>query len=72
MDSKREKVRILISKYLLTYTWLINELEKRDVIVTNNELSDFLIARRRGEKADRVIDCCLKILEDYGKAYGDK
>ena len=71
-DEKREKVRILLTKYLLTYSWLTNELEKSGVIVSQNELCDFLTARRRGDKADLVIKLSLSILEEYGKAYGDK
>lgn len=71
MQKKREKVRILLSKYCLTYAWLINELDKQDIAVSNSEMSDILSCRRRGEKAVTVIDKSIEILEKYAKCYAE-
>ena len=71
MQEKREKVRTLLSKYCLTYAWLINELEKQQVLISTSEMSDILNCRRRGEKAIVVIDKSIEILEKYGKCYAE-
>ncbi len=71
MQEKRERVRVLLSKYCLTYAWLINELEKQGVSVSTSELSDILSCRRRGEKAVTVIDHSIDILNKYGKSYAE-
>lgn len=71
MQEKREKVRMLLSKYCLTYAWLINELEKQQISVSTSEISDILNYRRRGDKAVMVIDKSSEILERYGKCYAE-
>lgn len=71
MQEKREKVRILLSKYCLTYVWLINELDKQHIAVSNSEMSDILNCRRRGEKAVTVIEKSIEILEKYAKCYAE-
>lgn len=69
MREKREKVKMLMMKYYLTYAWLINELEKLGVVVTNTELSDILNDRRRSEKAAKVLEKSVEILVKYGECY---
>ncbi len=72
MRAKREKVRLLLQKYYLTYAWLINELEKQGVVVANSELSDILTDRRRSEKAAKVLEKSVEILEKYGECYAER
>lgn len=69
MQDKREQIRALLSKYYLTHTWLVNELEKRQVLVSASELCDILNCRRRGKKAAVTIDTSIEILERYGHFY---
>ena len=71
MQEKRERVRVLLCKYCLTYAWLINQLEKHGVLVSASEMSDILNCRRRGQKAVTVIDKSIEILEKYGKYYAE-
>ena len=65
----RENVKILLLKYHLTYAWLINELDKRGLLVSNTELSDILNGRRRGGKAVEVINMAVEVLNKYVKCY---
>ena len=69
MREKRERVRVLLLTYHLTYAWLIFELEKRGVKVTSTELCDICHGRRTSEKAVNVIDTSMEILERYGTCY---
>jgi hypothetical protein len=71
MQKRREKVRMFLAKYCLTYGWLINELEKQNVSVSTSELSDILNYRRRGKKADTVINKSIEILEKYVRCYAE-
>ena len=71
MQEKREKVKVFLLKYHLTYTWLINELEKQGVSVYKEDMSAYLSGRRKGQKAVMVIDKSIEILEKYGKCYAE-
>ena len=50
MQEKREKVKVLLLKYHLTYTWLINELEKQGVSVYKEDMSAYLSGNDAVEK----------------------
>lgn len=70
MQEQRERVRVMLCRYHLPQSWLMNELEKRGISVDKSSLSDILNGRRRsGNKTERVIDNALTILEKYGKCY---
>lgn len=71
MQEKREKVKVLILKYHLNYTWLINELERQGVNVYKEDMSAYLSGRRKGPKAAAVIEKSIEILERYGECYGE-
>ena len=69
MFEKREKVRVLISKYCLSYVWLINQLSKKGIDIGPNELCQYVTGRRRGPKAEKMLDACIDVLEEYGKIF---
>ena len=69
MNGKREKIRGMVEQYCLTYVWLVNQLNKRGMDVTSNELCHYVTGRRRGERAERVLNLCIQILECYVELY---
>lgn len=70
MQEQRERVRVMLCRFHLSQSWLMNELEKKGVPVDKSSLSDILSGRRRsGNKTELVINSALAILEKYGKCY---
>ena len=69
MNEKREKIRGLLAQYCLSYVWLVNQLNKRGLIITPNELCQYITGRRRGERAEIVLNLCIQILECYVELY---
>lgn len=66
---KREKVRILLVKYILSINWLVSQLNQRGFDVTPQVVSNYIAGRRTRGDAERVIDASIEILEEYGKYY---
>lgn len=72
MQEQRERVRVMLCRFHLPQSWLMNELEKKGVPVDKSSLSDILSGRRRsGNKTELVINSALAILEKYGKCYAE-
>lgn len=69
MVEKREKIRVLVARYCLSYVWLVNQLNKFGFDVIPNELCQYITGRRRGSKCEKVLDACILILELYGVLY---
>ena len=72
MQEKREKVRILLVKYFLNVTWLVNQLNRRGFDVTPQVVNHYISGRRKPDNARRVIDASIDILEEYGRLYGER
>ena len=72
MIEKREKIRVLTARYCLSYVWLVNQLNQRGYDISPNELTQYITARRRGLKCERVLDGCIEVLELYGKLFENK
>lgn len=62
---KRERVRGMLAEYSLSQVWLCSQLNKRGVEVSTNELCLYVTGRRRGAKADEIINSALEILDLY-------
>ena len=71
MQEKREQVRILLVKYFLSINWLVNQLNRRGFIVTQQALANYIAGRRNRGDAERVLDVSIEILEEYGKHYDE-
>ena len=69
MNEKREKIRGLIAQYCLSYVWLVNQLNKRGLNITPNELCQYITGRRRGPMAETVLNLCIEILDCYVEMY---
>ena len=69
MLEKREKIRVLIARYCLSYVWLVNQLNKLGHDVVPNELCQYITGRRRGAKCEQVLDACISVLERYGREF---
>jgi hypothetical protein len=67
---KRMTIRLMLMRNSLTQTWLINRLEETGVNTDKTELSSVLAGRRKGAKAETVIQESLKILQDYEEKMG--
>lgn len=72
MPNARENIRLSLMRYHLTFTWLINELERKQGIKTSStEMSNILRGIRKGKKVDRLIAAASEILKEYGESYGN-
>lgn len=72
MNEKRERIRILLTKHHLTHSWLINQLEIRKINVAGNELSEILAGKRKGKKAELVIENAVEVLNVYENTYATR
>ena len=69
MHDKREKIRILLVKYLLSVNWLVNQLNRKGFDVTPQVVSNYISGRRFKGNAEQVLDASIEILEEYGRHY---
>lgn len=59
------KIRAMVSRYTLTYGWLIRQLSDEGLITDKFELSATLAGTRTGPKADQILWCSLGVLTEY-------
>ena len=64
----RIKIRLLENR--LTQAWLIYQLEQLGISLDKSALCDILSGRRKGKKADEVIENAELILNRYEAVYG--
>lgn len=62
------KIRLLENR--LTQAWLIYQLERLGISLDKSVLCDILSGRRKGKKADEVIENAESILNQYEAVYG--
>lgn len=65
LDSIRESLK----KHRLSFTWLIYQLEKRDIVTDKTEMSAIFAGSRKGQKVDSIITESNKIIKDYEKRF---
>ena len=67
-------VRARLDRNRLTQKWLIFRLDRDwGISVKSSQLSEILDGKRPlGPKTQRLIWCCLKIIEEYEKFYGGR
>lgn len=64
-ESSGEAIRQRIKKYTLSNVWLIDQLEQEGVTTSRPELSNILLGKRTGAKADKIIEMSSEILNRY-------
>lgn len=65
-----ENIKNRISRFNLTYVWLINELSRTHGVETDKtEMSSVLAGTRKGAKADAIITASEEILTKYEQLY---
>lgn len=72
LKEKREKVRVLLTQHTLTHRWLIDQLEDKGISVAGNELSEILAGKRKGKKAESVINTSLEVLNVYENTFAKR
>ena len=65
----RATVRAKLAEFSLTQTWLMCELEKNGVTTHKSELCSVLKGDRFGDKAEKIINTALSILQKYEEYY---
>ncbi len=68
-EERLREIRMKLWEYKLNYSWLIRELYRNGVQTCKEDLSMYLCGRRKGEKAELVIDTAFAILEKYARTY---
>lgn len=61
------QIKEMVSRFTLTYTWLIRRLSDEGLLTDKFEMSATLAGTRRGEKADEILCRSLDILTEYQK-----
>ncbi len=64
------QVKIRLLKNCLTQAWLIYQLERLGISLDKSTLCDILSGRRKGKKAEEVIENAESILDKYEAVYG--
>ncbi len=67
-----EEVKRRLKEYCLPYAWLQQELAKRKVRASRNEISDVLTGHRKGRFAEYIAIMALYVLDDYESNYLNK
>lgn len=63
-------VRLRLTDYSLSFTWLITNLSKLKNIETDStEVSAVFAGRRKGAKADSIIQASSELLDDYERKW---
>lgn len=65
LDTIRDKLR----RHRLSFTWLIYQLELRDITTDKTEISAIFAGTRKGSKVDSIITESNKILKEYEKRF---
>lgn len=68
-DERLRTLRMKLWEYKLSYPWLVQELYKNGVQTCKEDLSMYLCGRRKGKKAELVVDTAFVILEKYAQSY---
>ena len=58
-------IRERLIKHSLTFTWLINQLERKGIAVDKSEMSSVISGTRKGPKAEQIIRESAAILDEY-------
>lgn len=66
-SSIAEQIRDKVSRFTLTYTWLIHRLSDEGLLTDKFEMSATLSGTRIGPKADEILCRSLDILNEYEK-----
>lgn len=69
-QDSRERVRVLLARNQLTFPWLISQLAREGIQTCATELSTGISGRRKGPKADLLVERSLQVLERYESAMG--
>ena len=72
MFEEGHKIRVILAEIAKTQVWLINQLSQHGIATDKTEMSAILSGARRGPKADRILECSVKILDEYRDEYRDK
>ena len=72
MLRKREQIKVMVTKYSLTYVWLCRQLNKLGFELTPAELCLYVTGRRRNANAEGILDASLLILDLYEKNFEEK
>lgn len=64
-SSYAEQIRDKISRFTLTYAWLIHRLSDEGLLTDKFEMSATLSGTRIGPKADEILRRSLDILNEY-------
>ncbi len=67
--SERDKIRIKVAIYRLTFTWLIHQLSLRGLETNKSDFSAILSGTRKGEKAEAIVSTANDILCYYEKCF---
>lgn len=59
------RIKEMVSRFTLTYTWLIRCLSDEGLFTDKFEMSAILSGTRRGDKADYILQKSLDILREY-------
>ena len=63
--SLAEQIKNKVSRFTLTYTWLIRRLSDEGLLTDKFEMSATLSGTRIGPKADEILRRSLDILNEY-------
>lgn len=72
MKEKRDRIRILLATHHLTHSWLIDQLELKNISVAGNELSEIISGKRKGAKSEKVIEASLEVLNVYETSFAKR
>lgn len=69
-EERLRTLRMRLWEYKLNYSWLIRELYRNGVQTCKEDLSMYLCGRRKGKKAEQVVNLAFEILDRYSRNYG--
>lgn len=65
-----EQIREMVTRWSLTFTWLIRQLSDEGLMTDKFEMSATLSGVRTGSKADEILRRSLDILREYQERMG--
>lgn len=69
MEEMRNDIRDRLKRYALSFTWLVNQLEKRGISTDKTEISSVFAGTRKGAKAESIVETSKDILSKYESTY---
>lgn len=63
------EIRQKLWQYGLNYTWLLHQLRLIGVDTCKEDISMYLCGRRKGKKAEEVVNAALGVLDKYAQSY---